>query len=174
MQAVKRLLAATTAAAVLAAAGAAGAAVFLNQSPTGPSGSISWSFGDDGDIAAGAFDETFNFAIPTAGVWSGTLSTSHTSAENDLQFAPAATINGLDFSTFTTHFQSFEMLPAAAGGATIVVHGVSPGPAGSYVGSLTFTPTLVPEPAAWALMILGFAGAGVALRQRRQVLALAV
>lgn len=33
---------------------------------------------------------------------------------------------------------------------------------------LTFTPQAVPEPATWALMILGFGGAGAALRYRRR------
>ena len=171
MQALNRLLAATvTAAAVLSGAGAAGAAVFFNQSPTAPDGSISWSFGDDGGIPAGAFDESFDFLIPSAGVWSGNLTSSFTSAANNLVFTPVATINGVDYTTFTAHFESFEMLPATAGGATIVVHGISPGPAGSYVGSLTFSPTaLVPEPAAWALLIMGFGSAGAMLRQRRRL-----
>lgn len=171
MQAVKRLLAGTAAAvAVLSGAAGAGAAVFFNQSPTAPDGSISWSFGNDGGIAAGDFDETFTFLIPTAGVWSGNLTSSFTSAANNLIFDEVATINGAPYTTFTPHFESFEMLPATAGGATILVHGLSPGPAGSYVGSLTFSPVgLVPEPAAWALLIMGFGGAGAMLRQRRRL-----
>ncbi len=53
------------------------------------------------------------------------------------------------------------------GGAlnTIVVSGISRGQ-GSYGGNLTFTPT-VPEPATWAMMLLGFAGIGWQFRRRR-------
>jgi len=40
-------------------------------------------------------------------------------------------------------------------------------------GSFSDTVAVVPEPGSWALMILGFGGAGVMLRRRRQVVALA-
>ena len=54
------------------------------------------------------------------------------------------------------------------GGAlnTIVVSGISRGQ-GSYGGNLTFTPNAVPEPATWAMMLLGFAGIGWHFRRRR-------
>jgi len=50
---------------------------------------------------------------------------------------------------------------------TIVVTGISRGN-GSYGGNLTFTPAAaVPEPATWAMMLLGFAGIGWQFRRRR-------
>jgi PEP-CTERM motif len=51
----------------------------------------------------------------------------------------------------------------------LVVSGTS-GANGSYAGTVSFTPSVgaVPEPAAWALMIMGFGGAGAMLRRRRQ------
>jgi hypothetical protein len=55
---------------------------------------------------------------------------------------------------------------------TIVVTGISRGN-GSYGGNLTFTPTAVPEPATWAMMLLGFAGIGWQLRRKRSNAALA-
>jgi hypothetical protein len=36
------------------------------------------------------------------------------------------------------------------------------------LGNLLLTPTAVPEPATWGLMLLGFAGIGVALRRRKR------
>ncbi len=42
--------------------------------------------------------------------------------------------------------------------------------AGSYSGTLNVQPVrgAVPEPATWAMMLLGFAGVGFAMRRRRQ------
>jgi len=51
---------------------------------------------------------------------------------------------------------------------TIVVTGTSRGN-GSYGGNLTFTPAAaVPEPATWAMMILGFGFVGFMMRSSRQ------
>ena len=55
---------------------------------------------------------------------------------------------------------------------TITVTGLSRGN-GSYGGNLTFTPAAVPEPATWAMMLLGFAGIGWQLRRKRSGAALA-
>jgi hypothetical protein len=56
---------------------------------------------------------------------------------------------------------------------TLTVSGLSRGQ-GSYGGNLTFTPRgAVPEPATWAMMILGFAGIGWQLRRKRSSSALA-
>ena len=51
----------------------------------------------------------------------------------------------------------------------ITVEGLSRG-LGSYGGNLTFTPgSAVPEPETWAMMLVGFAGVGVAMRRRRSL-----
>ena len=38
----------------------------------------------------------------------------------------------------------------------------------SYSGTLSFGTAAVPEPATWALMLLGFGALGVSMRRRRQ------
>jgi PEP-CTERM motif len=61
------------------------------------------------------------------------------------------------------------------GGAlnSLSVTGFSRG-AGSYGGNLTFTPnSAVPEPATWAMMLLGFGAIGFQLRRKRSGAALA-
>lgn len=58
---------------------------------------------------------------------------------------------------------------------TVTVTGLSRGN-GSYAGVLTFTPAqtpVVPEPATWGMMLLGFAGIGWQLRRKRSAAGLA-
>lgn len=60
---------------------------------------------------------------------------------------------------FEDVFNELRVFYNVEGGATVA----------SYSGQLTFTPTAaVPEPATWAMMLLGFAATGVALRRRRK------
>lgn len=55
---------------------------------------------------------------------------------------------------------------------TIYVNGTLNGPNGSYSGTLNVNPA-VPEPATWAMMLLGFGAIGFSLRSRRGHRALA-
>ena len=58
--------------------------------------------------------------------------------------------------------------------STITLSAVTGGNAGVFFDSIDVTgPAGVPEPAAWALMIVGFGGVGAVLRRRRAVLATA-
>jgi hypothetical protein len=55
------------------------------------------------------------------------------------------------------------------GGYKIVLNPYSSGPndIGTYVGDLTATVSAVPEPATWAMMLLGFAGVGFVAYRRK-------
>jgi hypothetical protein len=39
---------------------------------------------------------------------------------------------------------------------------------GSYGGTLTFTPSAIPEPATWGMLLLGFGAMGTVVRRRKQ------
>ncbi|WP_308515434.1 FxDxF family PEP-CTERM protein [Sphingomonas flavescens] len=57
----------------------------------------------------------------------------------------------------------------AAGNYRLTVNGTGPGN-GSFTGNVTIRPA-VPEPATWAMMLLGFGATGLMMRRRRTVLA---
>ena len=168
----KRLvLAASVAAALLSGASAASAAQFHTFTTPAPDGSFSGTFGNNG-VDAGLFTNIFDFALPT-GTTSFTASSSFTTnPKNDINFT-SITFNGTNFNVGSTGQVEFRFLTGAAvtaGPQKLVVNGTSGGNA-SYAGTIAFTPAagVVPEPAAWALMIVGFGGTGVMLRRRQKV-----
>lgn len=118
---------------------------------------------------SGSFLDTFLFNLPAT----GRVTVSITS----LQTAGAAT--NVNFNATNVKFNGtvvpiisrgvFELRTlvntAVNGGiSTLVVQGAS-GAAGTYTGTLTYA---IPEPAMWALMILGFGITGAAMRTRRR------
>jgi hypothetical protein len=54
----------------------------------------------------------------------------------------------------------------AAGDYRVAFSGTAPANGGVLSGNLTFIP--VPEPATWAMMLVGFAGIGLAMRRQRR------
>jgi hypothetical protein len=170
---------AAAAAAVIAAAAPAAAATYPVGSPNfqataGPNGTFSGAFFATG-IAAGVFSDTFTFTLPTNGLGSGTVTTSVTDlgSANDLDFT-SVTINDIAAQITKTAGGAFEVafinnVPIVAGQLNkLVVTGLSRGN-GAYGGQATFTPvnSAVPEPATWAMMIMGFGVVGYAMRRRR-------
>jgi len=136
-------------------------------------GPISASIRRDG-IAAGTFTDTFVFTIPQTGTGSGSVITSTTGlgAVTDLDFLEVL-FNNVPVTVTKLEGGLIEM--AAASGISIV-SGVqntlsityeSRGN-GSYGGQLTFAPGAVPEPATWALLLLGFGTVGFAMRRRNK------
>jgi PEP-CTERM motif len=166
-------LAAATAAALLAAASQATAAQTLSFDAAAPDGSFTGEFGDTG-ITGGAFTDTFNFNMPT-GIAGGTISSNFTNDQmNNIDFTSVA-FNGHEFnigSTGQVEFRSLLGLPVTNGPQTLVVTGTSGGN-GAFAGTLSFVLSAVgmsgvPEPTSWALMLLGFGGAGALIRAQRR------
>ena len=138
-------------------------------------GAISATLGRAG-IDAGNFVDTYLFEIPQFGTGSGSLSTSASfgigsATDTDIL---SVTINGLVATLTKTGGGLFEFagisgVPIVPGVVNeLVVSGFSRG-AGSYGGNATFQPSApVPEPATWAMMLIGFGAIGFAMRRRRE------
>lgn len=75
------------------------------------------------------------------------------------------------FGTFlATKGGNFQFSSLNLGGELINTGGHIEFVSGSYMTANAFTPPTVPEPSAWVMMILGFAGLGSALRSRRKLI----
>ena len=172
------LLAAGVAAIGFAAAPSAYAATFPVGSANfkaapGPDGTFAGAFFNTG-IAAGEFSDTFTFTLPADGFGSGTVTTSANflGSANDLDFT-SVLINGVAADLTKVGDGVFEsayknMIPISAGQLnTITVTGFSRGN-GAYGGQASFIPSAVPEPATWAMMLVGFAMVGATARYRRR------
>ena len=162
-------LAATT----LGNAAQAASIISAHTNPTilGSSG----SFGDTISGTTGTFTDTFSFLMP----WGFTLQSASLTFANvvggaKLKFTGPGlgiTLNGVSFmadSTGAFHLNDQPLLSSNV----IVVNGyykaVSKFPrySNNFVGSLSFSGGGVPEPATWALMLLGIGGIGAGMRRR--------
>jgi len=135
-------------------------------------GTVSADFGRSG-IAAGTFQDTFNFIIDQVGLASGTLSTNTTrfGSTTDLDIM-SVFINGFAATkTIVGNAEFFEINNVAIASGVpnqIVVNGMSRGN-GSYAGTATFEPTAaIPEAGTWAIMLFGIGGIGASMRVRRR------
>ena len=166
------------AAAAMVAAPSVSAATFpvggTNFTATpGPNGTFAGAFFNTG-IAAGAFSDTFTFTLPTSGFGSGTVTTSATVFEsaNDLDLI-SVLVNGTAAGITRTEGGLFEVaftnnIPIVATQLnTIVVNGFSRG-GGAYGGQASFITSAIPEPATWAMMLVGFGMVAAASRYRRR------
>ncbi len=115
---------------------------------------------------SGKFLDLFTFTAPSAGRVSITINSAISGPLTNVNFRHNhVTINGTPLSTISKG--AVELLqiinqPVAAGLQTLSIEG-SAQRFGSYTGNVTFA---VPEPAAWAMMILGLGGIGYAMRRR--------
>lgn len=164
-----KTLAAFAALAALAVGAPAAASTFLIESTPAADGSVSWAFGNTGGIPAGLFEDTFDVVLPSAGLSDGSVTATFTSKSTELKFTNVA-FAGFSFTLFDepgSHDGALGPTSIGGGHHLLDVKGISPGIAGDYAGTLSFSPATVPEPASWALMIAGFGLAGAVLRSRR-------
>ena len=165
----KLLVGAALAVSMLAAAPAANAAQYITVTAPQADGSVTGVFGDTA-VAGGNFSHIFDFVFPANGAGGATISSILTlgAPSTDINFT-SVKLNGvaLDLvSAGNVEFRSLFNTPITGGPQKLEVTGWSGGN-GSYSGTLTFG-SAVPEPATWAMMIIGFTGAGVAIRRRRR------
>jgi hypothetical protein len=168
------------------------AATYVEPWTVSPTGGISVAFGNNGfDVAGaesipgetvttsaysggtGAFTDTFDFFLPN-GIVGFTLSSIGFAPNSSIQ-AISMSFNGANIPLTLTNSTGGGTSIAATSGAFPVVFGSgqkllitgSAGPDSVYSGTATFelASAPVPEPAMWALMIVGFGGAGAMLRQ---------
>ncbi|HEV2594372.1 MAG TPA: FxDxF family PEP-CTERM protein [Sphingomicrobium sp.] len=158
--------------------------------PSSPPTLVSATFGDTG-IPTGNFTDIFTFQSPFPATGSGSVTTSLASLafgsaiDTDLLSVlfngmPAPVIyrdaagnvcptKGVGSCGASTQF-ALTNVPILFGPGnfnTITVNGLSRGN-GSYGGQGTLVPRAVPEPATWAMMLLGFGAIGFSMRRRRR------
>lgn len=163
-------IAATFAFAASLVATAVEAATYINYGPVGPDGGFTITFGNTGIITS-TFEDTFEFEMPTG---RGDFVITSTMSGNSQNITwDSVAFNGDEFSSVVAGWNEFLTLNGVelvlGADQKLVLKGTSGGNA-SYSGVITFMPGstgAVPEPGAWALMILGFGGAGAVLRRAR-------
>jgi len=113
-------------------------------------------------------DDAFVPGVP--GSATGLAGISYAIGTNSFEFSIAN-------SLFTSPIAGLSSYPLASPGGTVVLRlsqglGYSVAGGASYganrLGAVTLDSGAVPEPATWSMMILGFLGAGAALRSRRR------
>jgi hypothetical protein len=160
--------------AALAFGSVANAAVTIDAgttvATTGPTtvGSTTTIGYSDANLASPNFSEAVVFTNTVAGLYAITLTTSSSAVDFSSAILNGGGANPLTKSVDdgTTEFWKFaNPVTLAAGQYTLNILGTNSG-AGSLGGSITIS--AVPEPATWALMLLGFGGMGFALRRGRK------
>jgi hypothetical protein len=142
---------------------------------------LNFTFSPDGNSAVAAFNssgvgvtfsDTYTFTLP-AGFASTALTSAAVNGTTDTAFT-SVTMNGIVLTTNSTGSideRSLIHVAVNPGANSLVVNGTSGG-LYSYGGNISFAKlAAVPEPAGWALMILGFGSAGAMLRRRRAAVA---
>ncbi|MCY7280567.1 MAG: FxDxF family PEP-CTERM protein [Sphingomonas bacterium] len=169
----KRLLPLAFAAAALTAVASPAHAV-ETITISGPSG----TFGNDqvtcaGGLATCAFTNTFNFLTPTGFNLANASITTAAAGTSNINFT-SVLLNGLAFTLSPTGIFENGTLAnvslTAGANNTLIVNGQNFGD-GAFSGTLVFAAqSAVPEPATWAMMLLGFGAVGFSVRRRRPTL----
>lgn len=148
----------------IGAASAANAAVLVIPFGNTPSSS-----------GGGTFTDVFTFTFPSAGKASVTINSSVMGPLTNVNFLNKGVVfNGTALSVVSKGAVELLQLinqPVAAGLQTLTIKG-SAQKLGSYAGTISFAS--VPEPATWAMMILGLGAVGFSMRRRTTKIAFAV
>lgn len=171
------------AAAVLFSSGTANAAALV-LSPTAVvpvTPPASGTFGNSFNPATlGLFTDNFVIDLTNASLTNGSLISISFETTNNISFTCDACSIRMDSTPFNVVSQGgldvFTLSPMllGVGQHTLSVTGnVVAGPTAAYSGTINFNTPPVPEPATWAMMLLGFGGIGMAMRRRRQAPAFA-
>jgi hypothetical protein len=146
---------------------------------TGPTGTdLSFSLGYSDSGVSNPFTETLSFMNSLSGYYGITLTTtaSQAGASNDVDIASAFLTGGsiVGSVSLLTLFNNDVIesygrsnLFLDAGTYTLTITG-SRGTTGSFGGNVSFAAGAVPEPATWAMMLLGFGAVGFAMRRGRR------
>lgn len=172
----KKLVLAAAFAATMLAGSVASAAPMITFTAPEVDGSFTGMFGNSGieGDAMGAFSDTYTFNLPTGlASWTITSTFNNVAPTNNIDFT-SVQFNGVNFNIGATGDNEYRFLNnqlTAGGSQTLTVNGVSGGN-GTYSGALAFSLIPggggVPEPASWALMLVGFGGVGALLRSQHR------
>jgi hypothetical protein len=175
----KLLIAATGAAALAFASGASAATIVVGATSgigstttnnTNPlQSTVTWT---TNTFPSGNFSGWLEFTNDTLGLYQVVVSTSTPGA-----IIGSASLDGTGgglphlgsiTGNLTNSLTLGPISPVAAGAYRFTFGGSAPATGGVVTGNLTFQLIPVPEPATWAMMLVGFAGIGFAMRRRRQ------
>ena len=170
-----KLLLGVVGATALAFGSAAGAVVTVDSStmtisgPTTVVDTTTIGF-TEAQLSSPTFTENVVFTNTLAGLYSITLTTS--SPAVDFTSAVLSGLGGpynlieIDDTGVDEFWRLANPVQLGASQYTLTINGNNSG-AGSLGGSITIRPGAVPEPATWAMMLLGFGAVGFAMRRRR-------
>ena len=172
----KLFLAAVAAAAVAAGSTSASAANII----TGINSTTLNSTGTSGPFGAvvntSPFGDAFTFNLNLPSNTNGQISTISLTGTRDINFSSIfidTAANAFSKTSSDPNPEAWALLNPivlTSGAHTLFVNGsLASGVANaSYSGTLNISPAAVPEPAAWALMLLGFGAIGMTLRRGRK------
>jgi hypothetical protein len=172
----KILTAALTAGCAMALSAPAQAAITVNAPGTTvsyglPTGNeLDFSLGYEETGLSNPFEAVLDFTNTLAGVYAFTLSTSSSAVNFTSALITGGTLGSpvslnLTSDVGPNEYWSLSNLALDAGNYVLTIQGTNTG-AGSLAGNVAFA--AVPEPATWALMILGFGLVGGALRRKER------
>jgi hypothetical protein len=177
----KLILAAASAAALAISSGAGAAPLVLSPTTvTAVTPPASGTFGNSFNPATvGTFTDNFVINLTNSSLTNGSLISVSLGAGNNIDFTCQTCSVRLDGNLFTLMSNAalgldvFTLSPTllATGNHTLSVTGnIVSGPTASYSGTINFNvpPPAVPEPATWAMMLLGFGATGLMMRRRNR------